>query len=274
IEKGVAGGLVTEDPLIENYLGFESIEGEKLAKYFRDHAGKYLKIFSNIEVLEIKKDSEQFSIRLNNGKIVKSKAIIFSTGTTHKKLNVKGEDEYLGKGVSYCVTCDAYFFKGKKVAVIGGGNSGAVAALYLKSVGVTPIIIEFMPKYMCEKAYQDQLKKNNIEYLINSQVLEIGGDGKKVEFVRLKDRSSGKEEIIKVDGVFIYVGLLPQTQSIKYLGVNMDQKGYIITDKRCRTNIKNFYAAGDVTGDSGQIIISAGQGALAALSAYEDLRLK
>ncbi|MGC8709433.1 MAG: NAD(P)/FAD-dependent oxidoreductase [Thermoplasmata archaeon] len=274
IDKGLPGGLVVEDPLIENYLGFESIEGEKLAKIFRDHASKYLKIFSNIEVLDVKKVDDTFFISLSSGRVIKSRAVIFSTGTTHKKLNVKGEDEYLGKGVSYCVTCDAYFFKGKKVAVIGGGNSGAIASLYLKDVGVTPTIVEFMPRYMCEKAYQDQIKKKNIEYIMNAQVLEIGGDGSKVKFIRYRDRSTGEERELQVDGVFIYVGLLPQTQSLKSLGLNMDPRGYIITDKKCRTNIKNFYAAGDVTGDSGQIIISAGQGAVAALSAYEDLRLK
>ena len=274
IDKALPGGLVAEDPIIENYLGFESIEGEKLAKYFRDHASKYLKIFSNIEVTEIKKLKDEFIISLSSGKTIKSRSVIFSTGTTHKKLNVKGEEEYLGKGVSYCVTCDAYFFKGKKVAVIGGGNSGAVASLYLKSVGVTPIIVEFMPRYMCEKAYQDQIRKNGIEYIMNAQVMEIGGDGGKVKFLRYRDRSTGEEKVLDVDGVFIYVGLIPQTQSLKGLGVNMDQRGYIITDKKCRTNISNFYAAGDVTGDSGQIIISAGQGAVAALSAYEDLRLK
>lgn len=274
IDRGLAGGLVAEDPLIENYLGFESVEGERLAKIFRDHASKYLKIFSNMEVMDIKKENDTFFISLSSGKVVRSRAVILSTGTTHKKLNVKGEDEYLGKGVSYCVTCDAYFFKGKKVAVVGGGNSGAVASLYLTSVGVTPTIVEYMPKYMCEKAYQDQIKKNGIEYIMNAQVLEIGGDGKKVKFLRYRDRGTGEEKFLDVDGVFIYVGLIPQTGSIRSLGVNMDPRGYVITDKKCRTNVKNFYAAGDVTGDSGQIIISAGQGAVAALSAYEDLRLK
>ncbi len=274
IEKNVSGGLVTEDPLIENYLGFESIQGEKLAKLFSEHASKYLKIFTGIEVLDINKENERFNISLSNGQIIKSKAIIFATGTTHKKLNVKGEEEYLGKGVSYCVTCDAYFFRNKKVAVIGGGNSGAIAAIYLKSVNVEPTIVEFMPRYMCESAYQKQLKELNIPYIMNAQVLEIFGDGSKVKGIRYKDRSTNEEKELNLDGVFIYVGLLPQSSSAKRLGVNMDSKGYIITDKKGRTNVKYVYAAGDITGDSGQIIISAGQGALAALSAYEDLRLK
>jgi len=274
VEKTLAGGLVSEDPLIENYLGFESIEGEKLSKNFRNHALKYINIISNVEVLDIKKIDDRFFISLSTGQTVKSKAVIMATGTTHKKLGIKGEEEYLGKGVSYCVTCDAYFFKNKKVAVIGGGNSGAIAALYLKSVNVEPTVLEFMPKYMCEKAYQDQLKNNKINYIMNAQVMEIYGNGEKVIGLKYRDRSSNKEYDLKVDGVFIYVGLIPQTQSIKSLGINLDSRGYIITDKKCRTNVKNFYGAGDVTGDSGQIIISAGQGAVAALSAYEDLRLK
>jgi len=131
-----------------------------------------------------------------------------------------------------------------------------------------------MPKYMCEKAYQDQIRKNNIQYIMNAQVLEIYGDGEKVKGIRYRDRSTGSEQKLELEGVFIYVGLIPQSQSVKSIGLNMDSRGYIITDKKCRTNVKNFYAAGDVTGDSGQIIISAGQGAVAALSAYEDLRLK
>lgn len=274
IEKNLAGGLVSEDPLIENYLGFESIEGEKLSKSFRDHALKYINIVSNVELIDAKKTDDGFLLTFSNGQTVKAKAVIMATGTTHKKLGIKGEEEYLGKGVSYCVTCDAYFFRNKKVAVIGGGNSGAIAALYLKSVNVTPTIVEFMPKYMCEKAYQDQIRKNNIEYIMNAQVLEIYGDGEKVKGIRYRDRSTGIEQKLELDGVFIYVGLIPQSQSVKSIGLNMDRRGYIITDKKCRTNIKNFYAAGDVTGDSGQIIISAGQGAVAALSAYEDLRLK
>lgn len=274
IEKNLAGGLVSEDPLIENYLGFESIEGEKLSKSFRDHALKYINIVSNVELIDAKKSDDVFLLTFSNGQTIRAKAVIMATGTTHKKLGVKGEEEYLGKGVSYCVTCDAYFFRNKKVAVIGGGNSGAIAALYLNSVNVTPTIIEFMPKYMCEKAYQDQIRKNNIQYIMNAQVLEIYGDGEKVKGIRYRDRSTGIEQKLELDGVFIYVGLIPQSQSVKSIGLNMDSRGYIITDKKCRTNVKNFYAAGDVTGDSGQIIISAGQGAVAALSAYEDLRLR
>jgi len=274
VEKNIAGGLVSEDPLIENYLGFESIEGEKLSKNFRDHALKYVEIISNLELNDLRMASEKFLLTFSNGQTIKAKAVIMATGTTHKKLGIKGEDEYLGKGVSYCVTCDAYFFRNKKVAVIGGGNSGAIAALYLKSVNVTPTIVEYMPKYMCEKAYQDQIRKNDIKYIMNAQVLEIFGDGEKVKGLKYKDRSTGKEQTLDIDGVFIYVGLIPQSQSVKSIGLNMDARGYILTDKKCRTNIKNFYAAGDITGDSGQIIISAGQGAVAALSAYEDLRLK
>ncbi|MGC8663183.1 MAG: NAD(P)/FAD-dependent oxidoreductase [Thermoplasmata archaeon] len=274
IEKTLAGGLVAEDPLVENYLGFESIEGEKLSKNFRDHALKYVNIVSNIEALDIRKNEHTFLISFSNGQTVKAKAVIMATGTTHKKLGIKGEEEYLGKGVSYCVTCDAYFFRNKKVAVIGGGNSGAIAALYLKSVNVDTTIVEYMPKYMCEKAYQEQIKKNNIQYIINAQVMEIYGDSDKVKGLKYKDRATGIEHDLQTDGVFIYVGLIPQSQSVRSLGLKMDSRGYIITDKKCRTNIDNFYSAGDVTGDSGQIIISAGQGAVAALSAYEDLRLK
>ncbi|MGC8585610.1 MAG: NAD(P)/FAD-dependent oxidoreductase [Thermoplasmata archaeon] len=273
LDKNMAGGLVSEDPLIENYLGFRSISGEELATDFRKHAGEYLDTFNGIEVSDVKID-KKITLYLTDGRTINSDSIIIATGTTHKKLGIKGEDEYFGKGVSYCVTCDAYLFKNKKVAVIGGGNSGAIAALYLKNVGVEPVIIEFMPRYMCEKAYVDQIKEKNIQYIMNAQVLEIKGVSGKVSSINYKDRATNEEKEINLDGVFIYVGLIPQTSFLKNTGINMDSRGYIIVDKKMRTNIKYVYAAGDVTGESGQIIISAGQGAVAALSAYEDLRLK
>lgn len=272
LDKHLTGGLVIEDPLVENYLSHKLIKGEELAALMKAHAKEYATILENVEILDITKKNNDFEIKIPD-RIIKASAIILATGTTHSKLGIEGEDKYLGKGVSYCVICDAYFFRGKKVAVIGGANSGAIAALYLKNVGVTPVIFEYMQRKMCEYSYIQKLEKEKIEYNLNVQLKEIIGDEHKVKKIRYIDRSSNAETVQDFDGVFIYVGLLPQNEIAKKLDVNLDNRGYIITDKKQRTNMPKIYAAGDITGNSGQIIISAGQGALAALSAYEDLKI-
>ncbi|MGC8630668.1 MAG: NAD(P)/FAD-dependent oxidoreductase [Thermoplasmata archaeon] len=272
LDKYLTGGLVIENPLVENYLSHKLIKGEELANLMKAHAKEYATILENVEILDIKKSSNNFEINTHD-KTINAAALILATGTTHRKLNVEGEDKYLGKGVSYCVTCDAYFFRGKKVAVIGGANSGAVAALYLKNVGVTPVIFEYMPRKMCEYSYIQKLEEEKIEYNLNVQIKEIMGDGSKLTKIRYTDRTTNAETIRDFDGVFIYVGLLPQNDIAKKLGLNLDAKGYIMTDKKQRTSVPKIYAAGDITGNSGQIIISAGQGALAALSAYEDIKI-
>ena len=272
IDKGNAGGLAEEAPFVENYLGFEGIEGEKLAKMFKEHAMKYVEISERNEVTEIKREDGKFVLKAEKGEYT-AKAIIFATGTTHKKLGVPGEDEFFGKGLSYCVTCDGYFFRGKRVAVIGGGNSGAIAAIYLKDIGVEPVVIEYMNTPMCEKAYQDLIKEKGIKYITGAMVTEIKG-GDKVEKVIYKDRSTGEIKEENVDGVFIYVGLIPISELAKKIGVEVDNRGYIKVSSKMRTNVPMVYAAGDVTGIAGQIIIAAGQGAMAALTAYEDLMLR
>ncbi len=272
VDKGNAGGLAEEAPYVENYLGFKGIKGEDLVKEFKEHALDYLEISERNEVKDIVIEDDRYVVKAERGEY-RAKGIIFATGTTHKKLNVPGEDELLGKGVSYCVTCDGYFFRGKKVAVIGGGNSGAIAAIYLRDIGVEPVVLEYMPKFMCEKAYEKIIKKREIPYYTNVQVTEIRGN-QKVEKVVYKDRSSGEVKELDVDGVFIYVGLIPISDLAKKIGVATDNKGYIKVDLSMRTNVPRVYAAGDVTGYAGQIIIAAGQGAMAALSAYEDIMLQ
>ena len=272
VDKGNAGGLAEDAPFVENYLGFEGLKGEELAKKFKEHAMRYVEISERNEVEEIKKEGGTFFVKAEKGDY-RAKAIIFATGTTHKELGVKGEREFYGKGVSYCVTCDGYFFRGKRVAVIGGGNSGAVAAIYLKDLGAEPIIYEYMPRYMCETAYQKIIEKKGIPYNKNVQVMEIVGD-ESVNGIVYKDRDSGEVHRDNVAGVFIYVGLVPLSDLAKKIGVETDERGYIKVDMNMRTNVPYVYAAGDITGKAGQIIIAAGQGAVAALSAYEDLMLK
>ncbi|CAC12113.1 probable thioredoxin reductase [Thermoplasma acidophilum] len=270
LDKAVAGGLTAEAPLVENYLGFKSIVGSELAKLFADHAANYAKIREGVEVRSIKKTQGGFDIETNDD-TYHAKYVIITTGTTHKHLGVKGESEYFGKGTSYCSTCDGYLFKGKRVVTIGGGNSGAIAAISMSEYVKNVTIIEYMPKYMCENAYVQEIKKRNIPYIMNAQVTEIVGDGKKVTGVKYKDRTTGEEKLIETDGVFIYVGLIPQTSFLKDSGVKLDERGYIVVDSRQRTSVPGVYAAGDVTsGNFAQIASAVGDGCKAALSLYSD----
>ena len=272
IDGSTPGGLTLEAPLVENYLGFTAIPGTDLAKEFLQHARNYTKIIDNNKVISIKK-GEVFKLETEKGEF-QSKAILFATGTKHKHLGIPGEPEYFGKGVSYCSTCDGWLFKNKKVLVIGGGNSGAIAAISMKNIVTEVKIFEFMPKYMCEDAYVKQIQSKGIEYKRNVQVLEIKGDGKLVKTVRYKDRTTGQESEENFDGIFIYVGLQPQSELAKSIGVELTDRGYIKTDRNCRTSVERVYAAGDVAGSFAQIVVAASDGAIAADSCYRDLYLK
>jgi len=274
LEKNLGGGLVDENPLVENYLGFRSIKGSDLARTFKEHALDYVEIFEMEEVTAVEPHGEgRYLVKTKNREYL-AQAVIFATGTTHKHLNIPGEREYYGKGVSYCVTCDGYAFKGKPVVIIGGGNSGAIAALTMRELTDQVEIIEYMDRWMCEDAYRKKIQDLDIPYHQNSMATEIVGDGEKVVAVRVKNRSSGEVREIPAEGVFIYVGLVPQSSVAKALGVQVDEKGYIQVDRHQRTNLPRVYAAGDITGGYAQIAVAVGQGATAALAAYEDLRLK
>lgn len=272
IDGSTAGGLTLEAPLVENYLGFTAIPGTDLAKEFLQHARNYTKIIDNNKVISIKK-GEVFNLETEKGEF-QSKAILFATGTKHKHLGIPGETDYFGKGVSYCSTCDGWLFKNKKVLVIGGGNSGAIAAISMKNIVTEVKIFEFMPKYMCEDAYVKQIQSKGIEYKRNVQVVEIKGDGKLVKTVRFKERTTGQEFEENFDGIFIYVGLQPQSELAKSIGVELTDRGYIKTDRNCRTSMERVYAAGDVAGSFAQIVVAASDGAIAADSCYRDLYLK
>ncbi|MCL4411808.1 MAG: FAD-dependent oxidoreductase [Candidatus Thermoplasmatota archaeon] len=269
IDGSTPGGLTAEAPLVENYLGFTEIVGTQLANLMVEHARNYVKIIDNCKVLSIKKEGN-FKVATEKG-LFSARGIIFATGTKHKHLGVEGEAEYYGKGVSYCSTCDGYLFKNKKVLVIGGGNSGAIAGISLKNIAKEVKIFEFMPKYMCEDAYVKQIQSMGIEYKRNVQVTKIKGDGKSVRSVVFKDRSTGEEKEELFDGIFIYVGLTPQSDVARDMGVKLNEKGFIQIDRNCRTNLDLVYATGDVAGSFAQIIVAASDGAIAANSAWLDL---
>lgn len=272
IDSSTAGGLTLEAPLVENYLGFTAIVGTELSREFIEHAKSYTKILDNCKVFSIKRNGD-FLLDTEKGEF-HAKAIIFATGTKHKHLGIKGENEYFGKGLSYCSTCDGYLFKGKKVLAVGGGNSGAIAAISMKNILKEIKIFEFMPEHMCEDAYVKQIQSMGITYKTNVQVTEFIGDGKLLKAVKYKERDTGNEAVEEFDGVFIYVGLSPQSELAKEIGVELTERGYIKIDRNGRTNVERVYAAGDVAGSFAQIIVAASDGAIAADSCYKDLVMK
>ena len=272
-EKEGGGGLAIFSPNIENYPGFESISGIDLMEKMKLHAQKYCEIKSYEQVNKIEKQDNYFSIETQKDNY-KSKAIIICTGSEYKKLEIEGEKELQGKGVSYCATCDGFFFKNKKVAVIGGGNSALIEAIYLKQIGCNEVLlIHRRDQLRAEKAYEDEAIKNKINFLLNKKVIKINGK-EKVESIIVKDTKSQEEKKIETVGVFVSIGEKPQNQIAKDMKIKLDEKGYIVIDSKQRTNIKGVYAAGDITGGLRQIVTACAEGAIAALSSTEVLGKK
>jgi thioredoxin reductase (NADPH) len=267
-ERGMVGGLLREAPWIENYPGEGRISGNELADRMRDHAKEFAEIREGEEVLSVERKGEDFLLKTTSG-IYEAKGIVFATGTQRRKLGVPGEEEFLGRGVSYCAVCDGPLFKGKRVAVIGGGNSAAVEALHLKEIGCVVTLIHRRGELRAERALQERM--GGISLKLNTRVKEITGDDK-VRKLLLEDIVTGRIEEFETDAVFIAVGEEPNSSLAAALGVELEG-GYIKADRTQRTNIPKVYAAGDVTGGPRQVVIACSQGAIAALSAFEDLRV-
>ena len=272
-DKAGGGGMAIVSPKIENYAGFESISGMKLMDKMKQHASKYADIKLYEEIKKIERSNDKFNISTTKGKYATG-AIILCVGTDYKKLNVPGEKELQGKGVSYCATCDGFFFKGKKVAVVGGGNTALIEAIFLKQIGCTEVyLIHRRDQLRAEKAYEDEARSKHVQMFFNKVVKSITGE-QKVEQIILKDTVTEAEAILDVDGVFISIGEVPQNNLAKELNLHLDEKGFIIVDRQQRTNIKGVYAAGDITGGLRQIVTACAEGAIAALTSTEVLNKK
>jgi len=267
-DKGIGGGLAAISPNIENYPGFDSITGMELAEKMKQHASKYTDIHFSEEVKNIAKTDDGFIVETINDSY-QVKAVLLCTGTEYRKLNVPGEEELTGKGVSYCATCDGFFFKGKKVAVVGGGNTAVVEAIYLRQIGCEEVnLIHRRDQLRAEKAYEDEAREKKIKIHFNKVVEKIIGS-EKVESLLLKDTKTDEKTELKVDGVFISIGEVPQNDLAKKLGVKLDESGYIVIDKEGRTNVEGVYAAGDITDGLRQVVTACAEGAIAALTSTE-----
>ncbi len=268
LEKGVAGGQVLTSLNIDNYPGFPEVSGMKLMESMAEHARKYVEIKEGEEVIRVR-GGEKFEITTPSGRYA-ARALILATGGMHRKLEVPGEEDMIGKGVSYCATCDGFFYKGKEVVVVGGGNTALTDALHLESIGCKVTIIHRRGQFRADRHLQDSVSQRGIPVLWDTIVEEIV-EGEGVTAVRLKDLKTGKSELKKTDGVFVAVGELPSSQLAAELGLEMDPGGFIIVDKSFRTSVPFVYAAGDVAGGIRQIVAAVHGGAAAALACFEDL---
>jgi len=270
LERGVPGGQAATTEWIENYPGIEDgIGGFELMVHMHRQAEKFGAEFKNADVLSIKKENGVFNLNTTTGEIL-AKTVIVATGAEPKELNVPGEREFRGRGVSYCATCDGNFFRGKTVAVVGGGDSALEEAIYLTKLVEKVYLIHRREGFRAAKVVQQRAKANpKIEFVLNAVVEEIVGE-RKVEKVVVKNVQTGEKSEIPVAGVFIYVGLKPNTAFLE--GFLTLENGYIKTDDKMATEIPGLFAAGDVRlKDLRQVVTAVADGAQAAVSAEKYL---
>ena len=268
VERDTLGGQVATTPLVENYPGFTQVGGKALVDLLVSHALEYVTIFQGEEVMDIQ--PEEGLTLITSRRRFKTKAVLLATGATHKHLGVPGESRLSGRGVTYCSTCDGPLFKGKRVIMVGGGNSAVTEALYLHNIGAHVTVVHRRDTFRAQEHLTKYLFSANIPVLWNTEVKEIKGEDKVREVV-LYNNVTEETKTMPMDGVFIAIGYLPAVELAKKLGVELTDDGFIKRDQHHRTNIPGVYSAGDVEGGYKQIVTAVGQGAEAAMSIYEDL---
>jgi thioredoxin reductase (NADPH) len=273
LEEKLGGGTTADAPLVENYPGFQSIIGMELAQKMVAHCratGVAIREFEKVSSLDLK--SERKIINTSRT-AYESKAVIIASGAYYREIGVPGEKEFRGKGVSYCGICDGPLFRGKRVLVVGGGNSAVITALYLADLAAEVKIAHRRDSFRAEEALVKALEaKKNVTILWNSEAKEIKGE-KLVDKAVIFDGKTGETKELPVDGVFVQIGEAPNSQQAKEAGVEVDEDGYVKVDIRQRTNIAGVYAAGDITNHPvKQVGTAVGQGITAALEAYGYIR--
>jgi len=275
IEKGVAGGQVTMSDEVENYPGFEHTSGAELSMKFVQHAESYGMEMRSQEVTEIEPGLDWHRVRLDDGQVLKTHAVIMATGGSPRKLGIPGEDDYYGRGVSYCAVCDGFFFRDKTVIVVGGGDTAAEEALYLAKLAKKVYLAHRRDELRASKILQNRVLDDcNIEVLWNTVLTTISADESGVTAVGLKDTQTAETRALDVDGVFIFIGFELNNQIVP-AGIKLNAEGYVATDDNCETAIKGIYAIGDLREKTfRQIVISAADGSVAALASahYVEMR--
>jgi alkyl hydroperoxide reductase subunit F len=277
IRTGVAserfGGQVLDTLGIENFVSIKETEGPKFALALEEHVRHYEVDIMNLQRAKaLVPGSDFIEVQLESGASLKSRTVIITTGARWRNINVPGEQEYRNKGVAYCPHCDGPLFKGKRVAVIGGGNSGVEAAIDLAGIVSHVTLIEFDTQLRADAVLQRKLGTlPNVTVLLNAQTTEVTGDGQKVNGLAYKDRASGDVHHVELEGIFVQIGLVPNTEWLRGT-VELSRHGEIIVDAKGQTSIPGVFAAGDATTvPFKQIIIAAGDGAKAALAAFDHL---
>ncbi|WP_313520095.1 alkyl hydroperoxide reductase subunit F [Pseudomonas sp.] len=280
IRTGVAaerfGGQVLDTMAIENFISVQETEGPKLARALEEHVRQY-----EVDIMNLQRASQLIpasgegglhEVKFESGASLKAKTVILSTGARWREMNVPGEQEYRNKGVAYCPHCDGPLFKGKRVAVIGGGNSGVEAAIDLAGIVSQVTLLEFDSKLRADAVLQKKLHSlPNVTVITSALTSEVKGDGQKVNGLVYKDRNSDEFVSLELEGIFVQIGLLPNSDWLKG-SVELSPRGEIIVDARGETSLPGIFAAGDVTTvPYKQIVIAVGEGAKASLSAFDHL---
>lgn len=266
LDAAAPGGQLMFIDQIENYPGSESISGFALAEKMESQATSFGVEIEYGEVTSLRKSDDGFTVSTSDGDM-RARAVILAMGARHRHLDVPGEDEYSGRGVSYCATCDGPFFKGRRVVVVGGGDTALTDAVYLSRLCSSVKLVHRRNEFRAQKAIQDKMKAcANIQTVTPHTIKEILGDGEKVTGVVLDDGST-----IETDGIFIFTGIVPNSQIVKGL-VELDDAGFVMTDAMMRTSLEGMYAVGDLrTTPFRQVVTAAGDGAVAAHMADEYL---
>lgn len=277
IRTGIAserfGGQVLDTLGIENFVSVKETEGPKFALALEEHVRHYDVDIVNLQRAKaLRPQQGLIEVELESGAVLKGRTVIISTGARWRNLGVPGEQDYRNKGVTFCPHCDGPLFKGKRVAVIGGGNSGVEAAIDLAGIVSHVTLLEFGGELRADAVLQRKLHSlPNVDVIVNAQTTQVAGDGERVNSLVYKDRASGEEKKLALEGVFVQIGLVPNTEWLKGT-VELSRHGEIIVDVRGQTSLPGVFAAGDCTTvPFKQIIIAAGDGAKAALGAFDHL---
>ncbi|MDR2496543.1 MAG: alkyl hydroperoxide reductase subunit F [Tannerellaceae bacterium] len=269
------GGQVKETVGIENFISVPYITGETLAVNLKSHLQAYpIDLFEHRIVENIQEDDRLKVVTAVGGERWIAPAVIIATGASWRRLNVTGEAEYIGRGVAFCPHCDGPFYKGKRVAVVGGGNSGIEAAIDLAGICSEVLVYEFLDELKADEVLQKKARSlANVQIFLSSQTTEVVGNGEKVTAVRVKNRKTNEETQVDLDGIFVQIGLAPNSAKFRDV-VSTNRFGEIEVDERCHTNRPGIYAVGDVTTvPYKQIIVSMGEGAKGALTAFTELMI-
>ena len=269
LDRGPYGGQMNNTDAIDNYPGFTEIKGPELSQKMYDTLMKFEPDYKYGNVQSVELDGDEKVVKTDDDKEYRAPILIIATGSDHRHLNVPGEEEYSGRGVSYCAVCDAAFFKDEDVVVIGGGDLAIEEGIYLSQLAKSVTVVHRRDKLRAQPTLQKRAFANKkMKFVWNAQTEEILGDGTRVTGIKCRDKETGVEKEIKAAGVFIYVGVLPQTKPFENLGI-LNEQGWIPTNEHMETKVPGIFALGDVRDkDLRQIANAVGEGSVAGQAAY------